>query len=85
MSTVIPYSVQQTLGSCCSHVTRNWRQHVVLTLPTGLYFRASGTTLGRSPVLQQDKCRSLISAMTIVKTLLRWDKCVRVLWDYVKK
>jgi len=44
---------------------------MVLTLFTGVYFWASDTTLKRSPVLQQDECRNLISTMTIVKTFLR--------------
>ena len=52
-----------------------------LTMNSG----ANEGTLGRSPMLQQEECRNLISAMTIVKTVPRWDKCIMVLWDYVEK
>jgi len=85
-SNAAPYSVQQTQESCCSHVTGNlWTvQHMVLTLTTGLLFWASDTTFARSPIVQQEECRSLISAMTVVKIMQRWDKCVRVPWDCVK-
>jgi hypothetical protein len=34
-------------------------------------FGANEVTLGRSPILQQEECWSLISAMTIVKTVPR--------------
>jgi hypothetical protein len=44
-------------------------QHMVLNLSIGLLFWASDITLARSPVLQQEEFRSLISAMMIVKTL----------------
>ena len=53
--------------------------------PLDFYFSASDTALTRSSVLWQEELRSLISVMPIVKTLPRWDKCIRVLWDYVKK
>ena len=43
------------------------------------------TTLGRSPIVLQGRWRSLISAMTVLKTLPTWDKCVRVLWGCVNK
>jgi hypothetical protein len=39
--------------------------------PLDYYLLASDTTLGKSPILQQKEFRSLISAMTIVKTLPR--------------
>jgi len=56
---------------------------MVLTLPIRHW--AIDTTLMRSPILQQEEFSSLISAMTIVKTLPRWDKHNRMMWDYVKK
>jgi len=56
-------------------------QHMVLTLPIGALFWAIDTTLAKSPILQQEEFSSLISAMKIVQTLPRWDKCVRVLCD----
>jgi hypothetical protein len=34
-------------------------------------FCASDSALGRSPIVQQEECRSLISAMTVLKTLPR--------------
>ena len=58
---------------------------MVLTLPIGKLFWASDTALGKSPIIWQEEWRSLISAMTIVKTFSRWDKCVKLLWDYVQK
>jgi len=80
-SIAAPYSVQTNTRSCCSHITGNLRkiQHTVLTLRSGLLF------LGQwHNILHQEVFRSLISAMTNVKALSRWDKCIRVLWDYVK-
>jgi len=50
-----------------------------------LLFWGSVTTIESLPILQQEEFRSLISAMTIVKTLPRWDKHIRLLWDYVGK
>jgi hypothetical protein len=38
----------------------------------------------RLPILQQEEFRTLISDMTLVKPLPRWEKCVRMLWGYVK-
>jgi hypothetical protein len=38
----------------------------------------------RSPILQQEEFRSLISAIKIIKTLPGWEKRIRVLWNYVK-
>jgi hypothetical protein len=42
---------------------------MVLILPTGQLFLTSDSKLARSPIVQQEECRSLISAVTIVKNL----------------
>jgi len=47
-------------------------------------FWAIEATLVISPILQQKECRSLISPMTIVKIVPRWDNCIMVLWHYVE-
>jgi len=60
-------------------------QYMVLALPIGLLFLGQWQTLARSSILQQEKFRSLLCAMTFVKSLPKWDKCIRVMWDYVKK
>jgi len=47
-------------------------QPIVLALPIGLlFFLAHNTALGKSPVLQQEECRVLISAMTNAKIVPR--------------
>jgi len=58
---------------------------MVLTLPTVLLFLGQWQNLGGHQFVQEGKLRSLISALTVVKTLQRWDKNVSVLWDCVKK
>ena len=83
-----PIECTTNTRNCCSHVTENLRK--IHTYGADLahwtvIFWAIHTTLVRLPILQQEEFRSLICAMTIVKTLLRWDKCIRVLWDYVNK
>jgi len=60
-------------------------QHLVLNLPIGLLFldqwhNTCKVTNSTTRIIQEP-----ISAMTIVKTLPRWDKHIRVLWNYVKK
>jgi len=44
---------------------------MVLTLPIGLLLWIIDMTLARSPILQQEEFRSLISAMTIHKNLAK--------------
>jgi len=82
-----PYIVQQTQGVAAVTLLVTYRKSNIGCWPCPLdyYFWASERTLERSQILQQEECRSLISAMTIVKILPRWDKCVRVLLDYVEK
>jgi len=60
-------------------------QHLGLNLPNGLLFldqwhNTCKVTNSTTRIIQEP-----ISAMKIVKTLPRWDKHIRVLWDYVKK
>jgi len=78
-SNAATYSVQQTQGVAAVMLQETWGKSIIWCWPCTLdcYFWPSDTTLVRSPIVQQEQFRSLISAMTVLKTLPRWHKHIR--------
>jgi len=83
-SSAAPYSGEQTQRVAVVMVLETEGKSNIWCWPCPLecYFCASDTTHGRSPIVQQEECRSLFTAVTVANTLPRWHKCIRVLWDY---
>ena len=82
LSTVMqPHTVcnkhKELQQSCYWNLKEN--QHMVLAWPTGLSFLGQWQNTWEVTNCTEWECRSLISAMTIVKTLPRWGKRVTVL------
>jgi len=84
-SNAAPYSVQQTqeVDAVMLLETEGKSNIWCWPCPQDYYFCSSDKTLERSPIVQQEEWRSLISAMTVLENLPTWDKCVRVLWGCV--
>ena len=66
-----PYSVQQSQGVAAVILLETEGKSNIWCRPCPLeyYFCVSDTTLGRSPVVQQEECSRIISAITVLNTL----------------
>ena len=86
LRTVIP--IQCTTKTCCCSLETQGKSNIWCWIcPLDYYFwfldqwhNTCKVTNSATGIIQEP-----ISAMKIVKTLPRWDKHIRVLWDYVKK